>query len=174
MSEEVPVLRTGDTICVDGEAVRARLLRCVQLLGRAALQAIDDIGSVGHEALVERLQSGLVQAELGIPNAALYPDQTLSQSLASIAVLKANIGGLDEKAPELEAHEKLVGKLPRSLKVDGDDLRQKSAIIARFLQVLDYDKLAQYLNFFDAYYDATCTVAARGMLAATKTDSNQE
>lgn len=163
------------TTVVDGAAVRARLLRCVQLLGRSALQAIDDVGSVGHEALVERLQSGLVEAELGIPNAALFPDEALSQSLAGIAVYKAYIGGLDEKAPELEAHEKLVGKLPRSLKVDGDDLRQKAAIVSRFLEVLDFDKLADYLNFFDAYYDGTCTVAARAMLASsTKTDSNQE
>jgi hypothetical protein len=158
------------TVVVDGAAVRARLLRCVQLLGSTAVQAIEQCGSVGNEALLERIQSGLVEAELGIPNATLLTDQALSGQLAAIAMCKGFLGGMDEEAPELEPYEKHAGRLPRSLKVNEQDLRQKANIAIRFLQELDYEKLALYLNFFDAYYDGACEATARAM--AAKNDSS--
>lgn len=157
---------------VDAQAVRDRLLRCVQLLGNTALCAIEHTGSLGHEALVGRIQDGLGQATLGIPNAALFPDESLSRTLAFISITKGVIAGLDETAPELEPAEKLAGRMPRSLKVDAEDMKQQSHLIIRFLQELDYELLAKYLNFFDAYYDAACGVAAEKMRA--RGDSKQE
>lgn len=145
---------------VDAQAVRDRLLRCVQHLGNAALRSIEHTGTVGNEALLDRIHSGLAQAALGIPNAALFPDDALSRALSFICVAKANIGGLDETAPELEPHEKLAGCIPRSNRIEPDVLTQHSHLMIRFLQEVDYELIAKYFNFFDAYYTAACQAAA--------------
>lgn len=157
---------------VDAQAVRDRLLRCVQLLGDAAVRAIECSGTVGNEALLDRVHEGLAKAAVGIPNAALFPDDHLSRTLGFIAVTKANIGGLDASASELDTHEKLAGRLPRSLPIDPQQLTQQGHIVIRFLQELDYDRLSKYLNFFDAYYDAACAATAEKLRG--QGDSKQE